>query len=87
MPARTFWWVSQLGMLPLNFIYVNAGTELGTAASPRELVSPGLLLSLALVAMTPLVARRVVRARREIDLGIGCGGRESVARHQPGCDR
>ncbi|WP_338920814.1 TVP38/TMEM64 family protein [Pseudomonas silesiensis] len=29
LPVRTFWWVSQLGMLPGTLVYVNAGRELG----------------------------------------------------------
>jgi len=29
MPLRTFYWVSQLGMLPGTIVYVNAGKELG----------------------------------------------------------
>jgi len=29
MPLRTFYWVSQLGMLAGTIVYVNAGKELG----------------------------------------------------------
>jgi len=31
--TRTFYWVSQLGMLPGTLVYVNAGTELGAVDS------------------------------------------------------
>jgi uncharacterized membrane protein YdjX (TVP38/TMEM64 family) len=46
MRLRTYWWATQLGMLPANFLFVNAGTELGTIDSPRGLLSPGVLVSL-----------------------------------------
>jgi uncharacterized membrane protein YdjX (TVP38/TMEM64 family) len=60
MPARTFWWVSQLGMLPATCIYVNAGKQLGSIESPRDILSARLLLSLALLGAAPLVFRWVV---------------------------
>jgi uncharacterized membrane protein YdjX (TVP38/TMEM64 family) len=68
MRPRTFAWVSILGMLPGTFLYVNAGTELGRLASPRDALTPGLLISLALLGAVPLVLRLVVRwygARRQ----------------------
>jgi uncharacterized membrane protein YdjX (TVP38/TMEM64 family) len=60
----TFAWVSMLGMLPGTFLYVNAGTELGRLASPRDVLSPGLLLSLALLGVVPLALRLFLRRRR-----------------------
>jgi uncharacterized membrane protein YdjX (TVP38/TMEM64 family) len=60
MRARTFWWVSQLGMLPATCIYVNAGKQLGSIESPRDVLSARLLISLALVGAAPLVFRWVV---------------------------
>ena len=60
MPLRTFYWVSQLGMLPGTLIYVNAGKELAEIDSPSGILSPGLILSLALLGFFPLVARRLL---------------------------
>jgi uncharacterized membrane protein YdjX (TVP38/TMEM64 family) len=60
MPARTFWWVSQLGMLPATCIYVNAGKQLGTINSPGDILSPRLVLSLALLGAAPVVFRWAV---------------------------
>ncbi|WP_097459908.1 FAD-dependent oxidoreductase [Mangrovitalea sediminis] len=64
---RTFYVVSQLAMLPGTFIYVNAGTQLGQIAQPRDILSAGLLLSLTLLGLFPLVAKfvlaRLQRAR------------------------
>ncbi len=62
MPLRTFYWVSQLGMLPGTMIYVNAGKELAKIDSPSGILSPGLILSLALLGFFPLVARRLLVA-------------------------
>jgi uncharacterized membrane protein YdjX (TVP38/TMEM64 family) len=58
MPVATFWWVSQLGMLPGTFLYLNAGAELGRITSPRDVLSPGVLVSLTLLGVVPLLARR-----------------------------
>jgi uncharacterized membrane protein YdjX (TVP38/TMEM64 family) len=58
MRVGTFWWVSQLGMLPATFIYVNAGTELAQITSPRGILSPGVLISLALLGIVPLALRK-----------------------------
>ena len=67
MKARTFYWVSQLGMLAGTAVYVNAGTQLARIDSLAGIVSPGLLLSFALLGIFPLIANRIVesvRARR-----------------------
>lgn len=60
LPARTFYWVSQLGMLPATLIFVNAGTELAKIASPADILSPLLVASLVLIGLFPLVARKAV---------------------------
>jgi pyruvate/2-oxoglutarate dehydrogenase complex dihydrolipoamide dehydrogenase (E3) component/uncharacterized membrane protein YdjX (TVP38/TMEM64 family) len=67
IPARTFYWVSQIGMLPATIVFVNAGTELGQVTSLRGILSPTLFVSFALLGVFPLLARRIVggiRARR-----------------------
>ncbi|MGB8053014.1 MAG: FAD-dependent oxidoreductase [Azonexus sp.] len=60
MKARTFYWVSQLGMLAGTVVYVNAGTQLAKLDSLSGILSPGLLGSFALLGVFPLVARRIV---------------------------
>lgn len=63
----TFYGVSQLGMLPATLVYVNAGTQLARVDSLAGIVSPGLLASLVLLGVFPLVARKVsdfLRARK-----------------------
>jgi uncharacterized membrane protein YdjX (TVP38/TMEM64 family) len=64
LPAWTFFWVSLLGMLPGTFVYVNAGTALGSVASPSEVLSPGVLASLALLGALPLALRLLARWAR-----------------------
>ncbi|KAF0807862.1 mercuric reductase [Alcanivorax sp. S71-1-4] len=67
LPARRFYWVSQLGMLPGTLVYVNAGRELGQLDSLRGILSPGLLFAFVLLAVFPWLARAVlhrVRARQ-----------------------
>jgi uncharacterized membrane protein YdjX (TVP38/TMEM64 family) len=60
---RTFVWVSFFGMFPSAFLYANAGTALGTVDSPREILSPGVLLSLALLGALPLAVRLFLRSK------------------------
>lgn len=65
--TRTFYWVSQLGMLPGTLVYVNAGTELGAVQCLAGVLSPGLVASFVLLGLFPLLARWVlerVQARR-----------------------
>jgi pyruvate/2-oxoglutarate dehydrogenase complex dihydrolipoamide dehydrogenase (E3) component/uncharacterized membrane protein YdjX (TVP38/TMEM64 family) len=64
IPTWTFAWVSQLGMLLGTLVFVNAGTELARVASPADVLSPRVLLSLVLLGVTPLVARRLVERAR-----------------------
>ncbi len=60
MRATTFFWVSQLGMLPATLVYVNAGTQLARLDSLQGILSPGLLLSFALLGIFPLVTKKSV---------------------------
>ena len=61
-PIRTavFYLVSQIGMLPGTLVYVNAGTQLGKLESASGILSPGLLLSFALLGVFPLLAKKVI---------------------------
>jgi pyruvate/2-oxoglutarate dehydrogenase complex dihydrolipoamide dehydrogenase (E3) component/uncharacterized membrane protein YdjX (TVP38/TMEM64 family) len=67
MRTWTFHWVSQLGMLAGTIVYVNAGTQLGKLESARGILSPGLAVSLVLLGIFPLLAKKLidaVKARR-----------------------
>ena len=62
LPTRTFFLVSQLGMLPGTLVFTNAGTQLASIDSASGLLSPTLLLSFALLGIFPWLARRLVQA-------------------------
>lgn len=67
--TRTFYWVSQLGMLPGTLVYVNAGTQLSQLHSLHGILSPALLLSFALLGLFPLAAHKTtdfIRARQAL---------------------
>ena len=68
-PIKTlaFYLVSQVGMLPGTFVYVNAGTQIGKLESLKGILSPELIFSFALLGIFPLVAKKiinVIKARR-----------------------
>ncbi|UJF18597.1 dihydrolipoyl dehydrogenase [Vibrio sp. SS-MA-C1-2] len=58
--AATYYWVSQLGMLAGTMVYLNVGTQLGQIDSLSGLISPTILLSLALLGIFPLIAKKVI---------------------------
>nr|WP_298412756.1 bifunctional TVP38/TMEM64 family protein/FAD-dependent oxidoreductase [uncultured Halomonas sp.] len=60
MRTLTFYWVSQVGMLPGTLVYVNAGRELGELESLGGILSPGLIASFVLIGIFPLLARWIV---------------------------
>jgi len=57
MLTRTFYWVTQAGMLAGILIYVNAGTQLAEVDDLSDILSPGLIGSLVLLGIFPLLAR------------------------------
>ncbi|MDQ6982451.1 MAG: FAD-dependent oxidoreductase [Mariprofundus sp.] len=59
--AATFYWVSQVGMLAGTLVYVNAGTQLANIDSLAGILSPGLLLSFALLGIFPILAKKIAQ--------------------------
>ena len=59
--ARTYYIVSQIGMLPATFIFVNAGTELAKISSVDDILSIPLLLSLLLLACLPFISKQLAK--------------------------
>ncbi len=70
LKARTYWWVSQIGMLPGTTVYVYAGSrvpnlselaEKGAAAvfSPWQLIQ--LTIAFALLGLFPIIVRKLLR--------------------------
>jgi pyruvate/2-oxoglutarate dehydrogenase complex dihydrolipoamide dehydrogenase (E3) component/uncharacterized membrane protein YdjX (TVP38/TMEM64 family) len=66
--AARFYWVSQVGMFAGTMVYVNAGTQLASLGSVRDVLSPALLGSFVLLGLFPLLAKAVVGAlqRRKV---------------------
>ncbi len=60
MKLRTFFWVSQVGMLPGTLVYVNAGRELGRIDSLGGILSPGLIFSFVLLGIFPLATKKIM---------------------------
>ena len=69
--TRTFYWVTQLGMLAGILIYVNAGTQLAEVDSLSDIFSPGLIGSLVLLGIFPLLAKQLLGLIRR---RLGHGG-------------
>lgn len=65
MPARTYYWASQLGMLAGTIVYVNAGTQLGQINRLQDVLSPGLVSSFVLLGLFPLIARKLLDLLRQ----------------------
>jgi len=69
--ARTFYIVSQIGMLLGTLVYVNAGTQLANIDEVSDIGSPGLLLSFAALGITPWIGKWIVglMKRRKVYAG------------------
>jgi len=69
--TRTFFWVSQLGMLPATLVYVNAGTQLAQIDRMGDILSLELIGAFALLGLLPLILRWLLRflQRRKVYAG------------------
>lgn len=56
----TFFLVSQAGMLAGTIVYVNAGTQIAKIEQLKDILSPELILSFALLGIFPLLAKKTV---------------------------
>lgn len=79
-PLRRFYWISQIGMLPMGAIYVYAGSQTADLRTivqrgPTAILSPQLLIALGLLAILPPVVRWVThrifkQSDRPIDVTV-----------------
>lgn len=60
MPARTFFWVSQVGMLAGTAVFVNAGTQIAQIDSLSGILSPAIIGSFVLLGVFPIIAKRLL---------------------------
>lgn len=64
IPVRTYYWVTQVGMLAGVAVYVNAGTRIASAHTLGQLVSVPMIVALALLAVLPWGSRWMIRRIR-----------------------
>ena len=62
----TYYWVSQLGMLPATIVYVNAGKELGKLESLAGILSPSLIFSFVLLGLFPITVKKIMARIKEM---------------------
>jgi uncharacterized membrane protein YdjX (TVP38/TMEM64 family) len=67
--VRTYWWVSQVGMLPGTAVYVYAGSSVPDLATLAEkgakgILSPQLLVAFALLGLVPLILKKAMQRLR-----------------------
>lgn len=58
--VRTFYWVSQLGMLAGTAVFINAGTQLAQLESASGILSLPILISFTLLGLFPLMAKKII---------------------------
>ncbi len=71
MRLSTFFWVSQIGMLAGTIVYVNAGKELAKIDSLAGILSPGVLISFALLGLFPITAKKFLNLYKKNAKGAG----------------
>lgn len=64
--VRTFWWVSQAGMLPATAVYVYAGSSVPSLATlaekgARGILTPKLFIALSLLGLVPLILKKTLQ--------------------------
>lgn len=61
MRLLTFFWVSQIGMLPGTLVYVNAGKELAKIDSLSGILSPTLIISFVILGLFPITVKKIMQ--------------------------
>lgn len=60
LKTMTYFFVSQIGMLPGTIVYVNAGTQLGQLKSLSGILSLNMIGSFALLGIVPLIIKKAL---------------------------
>ncbi len=71
LPTRTFWWATQLGMLPAAAVYVYAGSNVASLRTIEErglrsLFTPQLFFALVAISLFPIFMSWIVRRVRPV---------------------
>ena len=56
----TFFWVSQIGMLPGTIAYVYAGQQLSQIESLQSILSLNLILAFSILGILPLISKKII---------------------------
>lgn len=72
---RTFWWISQIAMLPATIIYVYVGSTLPSLGElqqrgGRALITPGVLIALSGLALLPLLTVAAKKWLLRVDVSV-----------------
>jgi uncharacterized membrane protein YdjX (TVP38/TMEM64 family) len=59
MKLFTYWWISQLAMLPLTFLFVNAGTGIEDISAPAGILTVKTITSLIGIGIIPLLFKHI----------------------------
>ncbi len=65
LKTKTFYWVSQVGMLLGTIVFVNVGTQLAQLTSLKGILSPTLIASFVALGVLPLAAKKIVGALKK----------------------
>ena len=57
----TFYWVSQMGMLPGTAVFVYAGTQLAQINEISDITSPSLIFAFTLLGLFPLITKKFLQ--------------------------
>lgn len=68
IPVITFYFVSQLGMLPGTIAYINAGTQLANLHSTKGILSFNVIISFAILGLLPLLFKWLVNLFQRIKI-------------------
>ena len=65
IPARTFWWVSQVGMLPGTIVFVYAGSQFPSLSVLAEkggsgILTPQLFIAFILLGIFPITVKKIM---------------------------
>jgi len=61
MPVKTFYWISQLGMLPGTALYVNVGSQLSKLEKIENVLSLPIVVSFTLIGLFPIIAKKIIK--------------------------
>ncbi|MGB5444216.1 MAG: dihydrolipoyl dehydrogenase [Psychromonas sp.] len=63
--TKKYYLFSQIGMFPATIVYLNAGTQLAAIESLSDILSPAVLLSLAVLGLFPLISKFVINTIKQ----------------------